>query len=692
MSGSYYREAMIDANQPPAPPPGQGSYYAEAMGLETPRQGSTIPVQTELRAQRVPGRRVMPSPVTAAVGSLATDPEQRRRIYARQMFPDLSETEALSRVEIGEGGRLFVNQPDGPAVPADPQTPNPMRAGSFSPRNLLSWLASGAGPALPVAGGVAGGLAAAPTSLIAGPLTAAAGAAAGDAARQNLAGYFDPGSQPYNWLQTGGEALMAGVGQGLGAAVNRAMAPNLLRLPERDVGAIARDPNLLARARAAQQNAQAQGVTLFPGQASGLPSLLTMEDAALRNPALMDRAATAYQQQGQQVAAAGRQMLGGISPVDNVTIAGQAFREAAEEVPGSIRRAANAAARPQYQAAEAQGQTVTQGLLDLVDNPAVQEAMGRARQTARLLTGGPLGPDDDFRLWDLTRRELRDLAGTARRAGDNTRAMAYDDVLARLSGELDAAFPTYAQARATAAPGQRLAATLEETATGRAGDQGIDSRARAVLAPIFERSNPQYVAQTRRAFEQAGRMDEWNAGVRAYLQDAIARASTSQDGLNPAMLRRQVWANLEDGVRANMQAAMTPAQWAGFNRFMQLVESTARTYPVNSMTVQRMGGQEALREAGEDATNRTIRAVGNALSPGQLVNLPQRVAERVAEFRNQRNVAAVIDNLFSPDGLTYLEQMARVSPSSRRAMVLTGQFLSTGGAAAASPEATPPQR
>jgi hypothetical protein len=241
-----------------------------------------------------------------------------------------------------------------------------------------------------------------------------------------------------------------------------------------------------------------------------------------------------------------------------------------------------------------------------------------------------------------------------------------------------------------AAPGQRLAATLQDTATGAAGNAGVDDRARQILAPVFERSNPTYVRQARDAFMQAGREAEWNAGVRGYLQDAIARASTSQQGLNPAMLRRQIWTNLEDGVRANMAAAMTPDQFAGFNRFMQTVEAVARTFPQNSLTAQRLAGQEALRAAGEDTANRLLRGVGSTLSPN-VANIVRDGLNRVADFRNARNVSAVIDNLFSPEGLQYLEQMARLNPASRQAIVVTGQFLARGGSAATAGQPEPPE-
>ena len=691
MTGNYWAEA-IRSSEAEAPPSGP-DYWAEATAAP-PRQGRYSELRNPAPGDAVAGSLGRPIQEggagigTVAAASMSTDREQQRRIIAARLFPNLSPTEAQSRVFYGDDGRLAAVGQDGQPRYVEPQS---LTRGGVA--NVPGWVASGAGGVPAMAGGIAGGMAAGPASLVVGPIAAAGGAAAGDALRQNVAGALDPGDAwtgegtPYNFGQTGREALMSGAGQMAGAVVNRAMAPNALRLPERDVGQVARNPAVTQGGRQASDAAAAQGIDLSAGQSTGLPSLLTMEDAAMRNPATMDRAQQFYTRQGQQMQQAGRDMLGGISPVDDITQASQGFREAAGEVPTNVRQAANAAARPQYAAAEAAGETVN-GPLHLMQNPGVEEAMNRARQTYRIFHGREAPMVPDFNLWDLTRRELGDLGREASRTGRNTLAAGYNDTLSTLGRELDTAFPTYAQARATAAPGQRLAATLQETATGAVGGAGVDDRARQILAPIFERSNPQYVRQAREAFIASGREAEWNAGIRGYLQDAIARASTSQAGLNPAMLRRQVWANLEDGARANMQAAMTPAQYSGFDRFMRTVEQVAQTFPTNSLTAQRLGGQQAMQAAGEDSTNRLLRGVGSTLSP-DVANVVKNGLGRIADWRNARNVAGVIDNLFSPEGLQYLEQMARLSPSSRRAVVVTGQFLSRGAGAADTTTARP---
>lgn len=623
---------------------------------------------------------------TIAAGSLATDKEQQRRIVASQMFPNMDAREALSRVAYAPDGRLYAVGEDGTPAYVDPQNLSLRNPSSFAPGNLARQAASLAGGSLPVAGGIAGGVASGATSLVAGPALAAGGAAAGDAARQFGARYMDPGdpfangAKPgYDLLQTAMEAGLAGAGQMGGALFNRMIAPNTLRVSEQDARLLARNPNAVAAARQNADEAAGIGVNLTPGQASGTRSLLQYEDAAMQRPDLVDRASGFYQNQGKQLQAAGQNVLADISPQADKTMGSQAFREAAGEVPNVVRRQANATARPAYEAAERAGNALTPDLAAMMDNPAVQDAMTQARSTYRIARQSVAPEAPDFTLWDLTRRSLRDMAQKARMSGDRTQASALDDVLGRLSERLDDAFPSYPAARAAAAPGQRLAATLEETATGAAGATGVDDRARNILAPIFERSNPQYVAETRKAFAQAGRESEWNQGVRAYLQDVFDRASRSQEGLNASMLRRQVWGNVDN--REALRAAMTPQQFEGFDRFLRVVENVSRTYPQNSLTAMRGNAQAALSEAAQDTGTRALAVAERATSPIRFADTLGSIFEWVKQGRIDRNASRIVDNLFSPDGVAYLEQMARMGPNTKQAATLTSYFLTRMGAA-----------
>jgi hypothetical protein len=443
---------------------------------------------------------------------------------------------------------------------------------------------------------------------------------------------------------------------------------------------------LMSDARNAYDRAAAQGVQLTPGQASGLPSLLQYEDASMTMPQTVDQASRFYRGQGEQIKTAGERMLDTLSPNADKTDAALMFSQGAEDATRAVRQQANAAARPSYETAQAAGNVMSPDLAQLADVPVVKTALNRASQTYQNLYRTKPPDTPDFAMWDLAKRQLDDAYTVAQRAGERTDAMAIDKARQDLVTHLDTAFPTYGQARAIAAPGQRLASQLEEAGIGKSANAGIDERARAIVAPAFNQ-NPRAVAQARDAFEQAGRTDEWNAGVRSYVQDAFDQASMSQQGLNPSMLRRSIWGNVN--VRDNLQAAMTPDQFKGFSNFLQTVEDTAKTYPMNSLTATRLNAKGALGSAAENQAN--VRAIGAAqtlLSPPRLIDLPGRMLEGVRQGMAQRNLRGIVGHLFSPDGMAYLEAMSRVSPGSQRAIETTAQLLTRNPHLLAAPEAT----
>ena len=123
---------------------------------------------------------------------------------------------------------------------------------------------------------------------------------------------------------------------------------------------------------------------------------------------------------------------------------------------------------------------------------------------------------------------------------------------------------------------------------GRGGELGTENF-RAILNPVFESSNPRAIAASRDSFINAGRESDWNAGTRAYVQDLFDKTVQSQDGLNPSMLRRQMWS--DPNKRAALQAAMDPAAFQGFENFMRTVEATWRNRAAsNSLTAPRQAG------------------------------------------------------------------------------------------------------
>ena len=611
---------------------------------------------------------------TQAVASLPTDPEAQRRVFARALYPDLPADQAQARVT-RINGRLVATDDKGQPYFVEPASPSLSHPSTLLPNNLAPWIASGAGPAIPAAGGLLAGLATGPTSIVAGVPAAAAGAGLGDVGRQLLARQLDPGgaNTPIDLWQTGKEAGLAAGGQLGGALIGRMMAPNRLGVAAADVNALRGGG--LATAQAAYDRARAQGVDLTAGQATGLRSIVGAEDAA-RNvlPGSQDMAQAFYDRQTGQLTRAGQDMLNRVSPVADKTDAAMQFQQGAQDAITAARQQANAAARPAYQAAQGAGQVMSPDLAQLSEVPAVSQAMDRARAAYQNLYRRPAPETPDFALWDLTKRQLDDAHGVAASAGERTDAMAIDSLRGDLTQHLDTAYPTYGQARATAAPGQQLAARLEDAGTGRTAGMGGDERAKAILAPVFDQNNPRAVAEARDAFHAAGRGDEWNAGVRAYVQDAFDAASKGSQGLNATTLRKQIWGNTN--VRDNLQAAMTPQAFQGFENFLRTVEDVSRTLPMNSLTEPRKeAANRLIGIANEGEVTRGLRMLGNVASPNVL-NILRDSANRLADFNAGRNLQGITQALFTPDGMQMLREMSQVSPGTQRAVGTASQLVS----------------
>ncbi len=615
---------------------------------------------------------------TQIIAGLPTDPEARRRVMAAQLFPNLPPLEAQSRVFYGDGGRLAAVDARGNPYYVDAAPP------SLSGRTLgdpLRYVASGTGAAIPTVTGMAAGALAAPTSLVVGPLAAAGGAALGDQARQFAARQFDPAPPPIDLWQTSREAASAGVGQSVGGLAVRIAAPNRLGMSPLDINKL-HAGRVLPEAERLNTLAASQGVdTLTPGMTSGLPSLLSHEDviaSGTTGPALADTAANQYGKLKVQLGGAYDRMLGGISPATDKTDAALMFQQGTEDAIRLVRQDANAAARPAYEAAERGGQVMSPDLAQLADVPAVQTALKEARAEYKNLyrVDPPDGPPD-FNLWNLAKQKLDDMHGIAKKAGENTSAMSVDKLRGDLLTHLDAAYPTYALGRATSAPGQRLAARLKASLGDSVGDGS--ERAWAIVKPAFEGQNPRAIEEARSAFIKSGREDEWNAGTRAYLQHQWDKAAESLEGINPAMLRRQIFSKPD--ARAALEAAMGPGQFQGFDNFMQIAEAAARAKNMNSLTAPRQAGAASLAQTAANTPGGVAaRGAAAVLNPMQWVGVLAKPFEKISSVLQGREKGRIAERLFSPAGMDYLRKMGTMTVGSQKAIAATVEFLGQTGA------------
>lgn len=671
---------------------------------------------------RDPNPDLTPGAATQAAMSLSRDPAQRARIAQGMSGGRMAGT------QIGPNGQILGVTQEGTPFPLVPE---------MSLRNLPNWMAGLAGHVPSTAGGIAGGLAAGPASLVAGPAMAAAGSGIGDLARQYGAHLMDPASKKFSpdLGSAATEAAIGGAWQLGGALLGRAMAPSTMGLSPADIGKLREGP-ALDRARAAYAAAQGQGVQLTPGQATGLPSLLAREDVAARAPWGMDRAAEFYDAQAGHLARAGQRQVDALLPTAGLskTEAALQFADHAGDASHAVRKQGNVLARDAYAAAEVapmpppwqtnlMDQTATPGinpagnpslrmsgpgpglarelnsrpadfrLYDMLKTPDGSAAYGAAVNSAAndgisipTLNHILQGETVPFQAWDHMKKVLQGQSREAARAGNNYHATQLTDMANAIKNEVSGVNPAYADALRITAPYQRMAQELADSAVGRTGGVDASARAREIVAPIFQQSNPEFIAAARQAFIDTNGEAAWRAGLGAFVKDELERASTSATGLNASMLRRNLIG--KEDTRAALEAAMTPTEFSGFTQFMDTVENVAKTFPANSLTQPRAA--MAKQMTAEAATGPIVRA-GQAIGNAAFWKIPERAGGALAEWGTERNLKASLDYLFTADGLSMLETLAKTRPGTQNAINVVGQIMARGATAPSTRAGSQPQ-
>ena len=235
----------------------------------------------------------------------------------------------------------------------------------------------------------------------------------------------------------------------------------------------------------------------------------------------------------------------------------------------ALQRTARTVNRANYQRSMREGdrEIFSPELDRLMGSPAVVDAMRRASTTGKdraitqgmgamrqgvtvengvvTFTRGPNGVPTypNLAFWDATKKELDDAAGAAARAGRNGEASTLRDLARTLRGELDAAVPSYQQARAGAAHFFGAEDALE------AGQNFVS---RNMSATEARRALTQMTPQERQLFQDGfvSRYIETLSAVgdRRSILNKIAESPAAREKLNVALGRAQA-EELEAGLR-----------------------------------------------------------------------------------------------------------------------------------------------
>ena len=186
-------------------------------------------------------------------------------------------------------------------------------------------------------------------------------------------------------------------------------------------------------------------------------------------------------------------------------------------------------------------------------------------------------------------------------------------------------------------------------------------------------AGPRSVARSRRAYIKAGKEQEWNAGLRSYLEDAFNSASkeyTSGSVSSGTKFRTAIYGTPRQ--KQSLRMAMSKDQWQGFQGLMDVLEAAGRVPLGGSRTA-------FAKEQIEEMKRGSARYIGEA-ARRPLTFLQNSYQEM--KFGNHAEGLAKI--ITSPDAMKQLKQLRTLSPTSQKRIAATAQILTRfgiGGAA-----------
>lgn len=720
-----------DPNQATVSAPGD-SPVSQAMGTQGAFDSTGLPYDDPTK---------LPKFGTTAIASLPRDPTTKAKYLATKLFPDLPPNDALKRMGF-DGNRYYYIADDGKAYYAEP-TFQPMSAPGLTLKELPDTLLSQVGPAMPAAGGMGAAIAAGPDP--ASIPAAAAGGAAGEAARQFLANKLTGETQDWEPRamdiagQGGEQALNQALGLGLGGVASKVVDRNPLRVAGYDVSSLT--PTKIADMQTATDKAAAIGVNVTPGEAGNVSSLLDNQRQLSRYPESTNQMTDFYADRNtNQIPSAFQTMLDKISPVTASSVANRDLGTAAGATIQASRDARSALAAPLYQKAYAANPNIATPAIDrILQTPAGQQAMKNAAVTMQnrmslmgasdpeltaakneavklgLMTdpstGAGVASGLKLQTYDLIKQKLYELEQAAKNPQTNaatTDSSAISDLRQGLTNELDKADVTATPAPPTEAdllaryPGTinagRRAAILASSPPAAPGlyaqarkvfqtespdvtdlEKGIVGMVAKPKANALQSlpkvlfsatsSDPYSIAQAKSAFQKAGQMDQWNAGVRSFLQNTFDDASKAAGRAGDGNVAPGLWKNIAGDNRqmANLKAALGPTQFGALNDFMDVARMVARARPVGSQTATDMMARSRLASPLASTAAKAIRGI-------DVFNIPNDIAAKVVDVSAGKNAAALADLIQNPGAVASLKRLKVLSPTSKQFIQELGNF------------------
>ncbi len=496
-----------------------------------------------------------------------------------------------------------------------------------------------------------------------------------------------------------GQAALNAAGQGVSVGITKALQNNPLGVSTYD-RMKARDPAEIAQWDALQQEAKARGIDLSVGQKTGLPSIMSKERALRTLPETVDQFGDFLKKQRmEQVPAAVRSEMDRLAPARAIDEGADLFKRGADDVARGLRQARTAAASPYYQSAFNSGvepdiKPVLKAISDKMQVVGENTPSGRALKAAYMamteeqVINAPGGrvvqrvPITDYQKLHSIKESFDDIisgafgmneTSAAKRAGRDLM-----DVQSALRNTLRTAHPDYAQGATEYIKATVPITELEGTALKRVLQKDSSAAPVRYVEQIFDAAKdipPGDVARIRRAYAGAGKLDEWNAGVRSFLSDRLGEAmrinASGEAGGVPGKFMKSVWGT--ENQRDIMKAALGDPQLAtSFGKLMDVLQAASKSLPEGSPTAANLAAQNEMLKPSKYA-----RFVGKLTSPGTLLSAGEDVVAGLKELRGPQQRIELAKYLLSDEGMDKLKRLTMLSPTSKAAITITGDILAS---------------
>lgn len=590
---------------------------------------------------------------TLSKASMVDDPATKIRIFARARFPKLPEPEAVARYQMVDGEPVYTGD-DGKMY-----RETPGGVGGFF-KNVGAGIVGNPGATI---GGAAGAIAGAP----AGPLGAAAGAALGaaggkgfDKTAANLA-FDEPqtvgGNVKAMAVEGGVNAAFSGAGSAVGKFLERGLA--------RDIGKVSQPA-----VQQITQKANAAGIDLNPAQITNLPSLKGKHDALATLPTSKDIIQEGAQRQAGQASAAIDRFVQSVSKNSGLDEAGEGARTAAKSIIEGIVRDRSSKAAPLYQAAFANAQGIprelTEEVVGLMQRPAMDAAAKKAITLAAnegIELSNPTNTLQGMHYMKLALDDMIEGRMAAEGGIGNVEKRQFVNLKNQLLTVMDRMSPDYKKAREVFAHFSPAVNNIREGMVSKLGDLADESTFKASGMVFGGNISPKTVQRTGELFRNAGMGDQWNALIRARLEDMWSQAGKQRQTTGGAItqaprFQAMVWGDPKQ--KALLEAAMEPGQRAAMTDLMDVFQAMARTAHAGagSQTAGRLEAANLMRqESGSGAGT-----VAKLFSPQQWGVAAGKWLDEVRLGQHAQKMAEIMT---SPDGMKRLRDLKRLGPGDK---------------------------